>query len=156
MADADDPRALGGGVPQGLDRLSLVARAGPLADVLPEQVDPAVLLVTREYLVAPLEAQRPSDRVQPRGSVRREDEVVRIGADVRREPPLGGVHELGVAAVAGEELDRLALQLALVALVGLEDGHGAGTERAVVQEDHVRVEQKQLLERCMTMHRLCR
>jgi len=48
---------------------------------------------------------------------------------------------------SAQELDRLALELALKALVGLEYGPRARAERPVVQEHHGRVEEEQILHR---------
>jgi hypothetical protein len=48
---------------------------------------------------------------------------------------------------AAEELDRLPLKLALPALIGFEDRPGTGAEGAMVEEDHVRMEQEVGLER---------
>ena len=43
---------------------------------------------------------------------------------------------------AREEVHRVALELALPGLVGLEHGHGAGAVTAVVEEREIRVEQE--------------
>ena len=106
------------------------------------QLESAVFGVPEEHLVAGSELERPCDRVQRRAGVRHEGEVLRTRADVRRETALGRVEELREAALEGEELDRLPLELALEPLVGLEHGHGARAERAVVQEHHIGVEQE--------------
>ena len=57
--------------------------------------------------------------------------VARAVVEQRREPPL-----------EREELDRLPLELALQALVGLEHGPRARPERAVVQVDDVGIEEE--------------
>ena len=64
------------------------------ASELPRPRDRAVLVRRRQHLVARLQSQRAQDRVQARGRVGHEDEIVGAGADERgqsrarrREPP---------------------------------------------------------------------
>ena len=94
----------------------------------------------RQHLVARLEPQRADDRVQPGGRVRDEDEIVRTGADEagQRGPRLRGQ----LVEAAPEELDRVALELALQLLVALEDRRRARAVAAVVEERDVGVEQE--------------
>ena len=89
--------------------------------------------------------ERPDDRVQRRGRIRREGEVVGARADVGRKARPRRVEELREAPFEGQELDGLALQLTLKPLVGLEDGRRAGAEGAVVQEHHAGIEEEVFL-----------
>ena len=92
------------------------------------------------------ERERADDRVQGRARVRREREVV--GALRRRRRRARGApssSSAGNRRSRREELDRLALELALEALVRLEDGARAGAERPVVQVDDRRIEEEKFL-----------
>jgi hypothetical protein len=88
--------------------------------------------------------QRACDEVHRRRRVLDEDEIRRRCADVRGQPLPRGRDQRGVAALETEELDRLALELELQALVLVEDRPRARAERAVVEEHNVRIEQKQV------------
>ena len=55
---------------------------------------------------------------------------------------LGTCHCHQPLGAASQELDRLALKLALPALIGFEDRPGTGAERPVVEEDHPGIEQE--------------
>lgn len=136
MTDADGPRPL---LDRRRDRLRLGVdqlRAGEL----PGPRDGAVLVPCRQHLVPRFELQRADDGVQPRGRVRDENEILRSGADEGRQcgPCVCGEP----VEAAPEELDRVALELALQLLVARENGLGAGSVAAVVEEREVRVEQE--------------
>ncbi len=120
-------------------------RAGAAGDVLPEDLEAAVLRVAEQHLVAGAEAERAGDGVQPRGRVRDERQPLGIGPNVLREPCANGVQERGQPPFEGEELHGLPLELALRLLVGVEDGPRRRPERAVVEEDDRRVEEEELL-----------
>ena len=62
-----------------------VPRGGVGADVLPGEIQRAVLERGREHLVVSLERDRPRGEVHPGRRVRHEHEVVRICVDVRAE-----------------------------------------------------------------------
>ena len=119
--------------------------AGARAHVLPEDLEPAVLGVAEQHLVARPEVERAHDRVQRRARVRREGEVPRVGADVRGEHAPRLVDQACEAPLEREELDGLALELELQALVLLENRPRAGAEGPMVQEHDVGVEQEQIL-----------
>ena len=124
-------------------RASMVAPLRP-PDERPQPLDAAVLVVAEQHLVVRPSA---SERTTAFSAVRRvgcEGEVpgsaptyaarARRASSSRAEP-----------AFEREELDRLALELELPGLVPLEDRPWASAERAVVQEDDVRVEQERFL-----------
>jgi hypothetical protein len=129
-------------VPLALDH----ARARAAGDVLPEKLHARVLVRCGQYLVARLERQRARDRVHRRGRVRREREIVSRDAQVRGEPLPGTVQQRRQPTLEREELDGLALELALPALVLLEHRAGRRPERPVVQEDDVSVEEEELFQ----------
>ena len=101
-------------------------------------------MVGGQDLVAGFQRQRASDHVQPGGGVGDVDKIVCIGADEGAQRGAGLGHQ--ALEAAAEELDRLAFELALPALVGLEDGARAGAERPVVEENHVRAEEEEIAE----------
>jgi hypothetical protein len=109
------------------------------AGELPRPDERAVLVPRRQHLVSRREPERAEDGVQRRGGVLREREVL------RPRPHEGG--ELGANAVeeplepARDQLDRVALQLALPVLVRLEHRPRAGAVAAVVQERDARIEE---------------
>jgi len=122
------------------DRRADVARACAPAGPLPRQVAGAVLEVCREHLVVRAERERAGSEVDSGRGVLDEGEVVRGAADVSGEGSPRVVEERGQAAV--EEVDGLALQLALPGLVALEDRPRAGAERAVVEEGDLGIEEE--------------
>ena len=69
-----------------------------------------------------------------RSSARRADEGAELRARVREQ----------LRQPAGDELHRLALELALPRLVALEHRPRAGAERAMVEKDDVGIEEKEL------------
>ena len=120
-------------------------RARPLGDEAPEDLQAAVLGVSEQHLVAGPSA---SERMtafsaelafvaKTRSSGRRAD----VGGQL--EPRR--VEQRRKAPLERQELDRLALELALQRLVGLEYGPRAGAERAVVQVDDARIEEEKIL-----------
>ena len=146
MADEEDACARAAAGPDRLDdlvrardgqrdRRTHVARAEVAADVLPREVERAVLEVGREHLVARLQADGQRGDVHARRRVRDEDEVVGIGADVGAERR-ARIREQPVDPPREEE-HRLALELELPLLVALEHGSRARAERAVVQKRDV-------------------
>ena len=143
MCEQKTTRVRGPGRARRTGRRRASRRSG--GDEVPEELHAAVLRVAEQHLVARAEVERADDRVQRRARVRREGEVVRARPDVGREAAAGRVEQLRKAPLEGEKLDRLALQLALKALVGLEHGRRAGAERAVVQEHHAGIEEELLL-----------
>ena len=100
----------------------------------------AVLVSGRQHFVVRLEPQRADDGVQARRRVRDEDEIFRARADEPRErrPRLG---DQAVEATR-EELDGIALELALKLLITGEDGRRTGAVAAVVEERRARVEEE--------------
>jgi hypothetical protein len=88
--------------------------------VLPGQVERAVLEVGRQNFVVFPQSDRPRHEIQARRRVGNEDEIVRIGSDVRAQRHARFAEQL--LETASEEEHRLALQLVLPLLVALEDG----------------------------------
>src|SRR5260221_606298 len=81
-------------------------------------------------------------RVEERRSLRCAEPLVAVaGVDVGAEP----VDQRREAPLEREELDRLALQFALEALVRLEDGPRARAERPVVEIDDRGIEEEKFL-----------
>ena len=117
-----------------------VARAGALAQPFPCEVAGAVLESRGEDLVGGTQLERPRSDVHAGRRVLDERQVPRRRADIGREggPRLG--QEL--RQPARDEVDRLALQLALPRLIPLEDRPRARAEGAVVEEDDVRIEEE--------------
>ena len=106
----------------------------------PERVQRRVVLVVGgQQLGAGREAERTEDGVHAGRRVRDEDQVVRVGTDERRQRRARLVEQ--PLELAGQEADRLRLQPVAPALLRLEDGPRAGSERAVVEERDRRVEQ---------------
>src|SRR5947208_271942 len=104
------------------------------ADVLPGEVERAVLEVGRQHLVAGLQAEWPGRDVDSGRRVRNEDEIVRVRAHIGSK--LGpGLCQQSIQA-AGEKQHRLALELELPLLVALEHRSRCRAERAVVQKSH--------------------
>src|SRR5439155_11938882 len=118
--------------------------AGPFAREAPEQVVAAVLVRRGDDLVTGLQVERADDGVDGRSRVGDEDQVRGRGAHVRGKPLANGGDPLRKAALEAEELHRLVLELALEALVFREHRPWASAERAVVEEDEVRIEQEQV------------
>jgi hypothetical protein len=118
---------------------------GPARDELPQELDAAVLRVAEQDLVAGVQVEGSHDGVQRRARVRREREVPGGRADVGRELRAGSLEQLREAALEREKVDGLAFELALKALVSLENGPWARPERPVIEEHHGRVEQEQIL-----------
>ena len=136
VADGDRPRPRP-------DRVHELVRLGvdePRAHELPGPRDGAVLVPGRQHLVAGLEPERADDGVQSGGSVRDEDEIV--GSRAEEGGQRGARPGRQLVESAGEELDRVALELALQLLVAREDGRRAGAVAAVVEERDPRVEQE--------------
>ncbi len=121
-----------------------VTRPRPGTHVRPGHVERPVLVVGRQDLVVRLEGEGTGHDVQPRSGIGDEDEVVGASVEVGGEFSPCGVQER--AAASPEELDRLPLQLQLPPLVRFEHRPRAGPEGAVVEKDHVRVEQKLVTE----------
>ncbi len=119
---------------------------GPLGHVAPEQLHSTVLGVAEQHLIPGAKLERAGDRVHGRARVRREGEAARARPDMLSEARAGRLQQLREPPFEGEELHRLPLQLALKPLIGLEHGCRAGTERAVVQEHHARIEEELLLQ----------
>ncbi len=117
-----------------------ITRAEVFADVLPREVERAVLEVRRQHFVAAGEAARPGCDVHARSRVGDEDEVVGIRADVRSERR-AGVSKETLDAPAEEE-HGLTLELELPLLVALEHGARARAVGPVIQKRHTRVEKK--------------
>jgi hypothetical protein len=117
-----------------------VARAGVATDVIPHQIERAVLEVRAEHFFAGVEIERPRRDVHAGGCIRDENEIVRIGADVCTERSA----RLGEQPVqpARKELNRPPLQLELPFLVAREHVPRACTERAMVEKHDFRIEQK--------------
>ena len=97
-------------------------------------------MVGRDDLVARLEVERLGDDVEPLGGVDEANDIVGVRAEFGRERNARHAHAIG--QVAPEEGNRLALELELPVLVGLEDFARAGAERAVIEEDHVVAKQE--------------
>ena len=109
-------------------------------DELPGPVHGAVLVARRQHLVAALELNDRMTAFRPAvafGTKTRSSVWAPTNAGQRR-PCLGGQ----LVEAAREELDRVALELALQLLVALEHRRRARPVAAVVQERDVRVEQK--------------
>jgi hypothetical protein len=111
--------------------------------VLPREVARAVLQIRRQNFVARLKVEGPRCDVHAGGRVLKEDEIVHRSTDESGEL---GARRLEALGQAPHEPHRLLLELALPFLVPLEDDARAGAERAVVQVDDVRVEEKELSE----------
>ena len=94
----------------------------------------------RQHLVTGLEPQRADDGVQTGGGVGDEDEIV--GARAEEEGQRGARPGRQLVEAAGEEVDRIALELPLQLLIAGEDRRRTGAETAVVQERDPRVEQE--------------
>ena len=113
-------------------------------DVRPDEAerpeDCAVLVLRREDLLLGPDPERADDRVQRGRRVRHEDEVARRRADEggERRPRLPQLD----LELPDEEGRRVALELALEALVLGEDLHRAGPVAAVVEVGDPRVEEK--------------
>ena len=122
--------------------------AGATGDVRPEPHHPAVLVFAHQDLVTRPELERPRDRIERRARVRHEREVGRIGAQICGQAQTGRLEPFPETSLASEELDRLALELALPLLIAVEDRSRAGAERAVVQKHDVRVEEEEILHTC--------
>ena len=110
------------------------------AHELPRPRHGTVLVAGRQHLVAGLEPQGADDGVQTGGGVRDEDEVV--GARAEEDGQRGARPGRQLLETAGEELDRIALELPLQVLIAGEDGRRTGSEAAVVEERDPRVEQE--------------
>ena len=106
----------------------------------PKQVAGAVFEVGREHRVARVEGERAGGEIHAGRGVLDEGEVVRGAADALGEGRACTVEECGQSAV--EEVDGLALQLALPGLVAVEDRPRAGTERALVEESDLGIEEE--------------
>src|SRR5262249_52088691 len=106
----------------------------------PGQIERTVFEVRREHFFTRLEPDRPRRDVHAGCGVRDEDEVVRIGADVRSEPGACLVQEL--LEPTREEQHRLSLELELPSLVPLEHRTGTRAEGPVIQKRHTSVEQE--------------
>jgi hypothetical protein len=122
-----------------------VREAELLLHEAPEPVDAAVLVVGGEHLVARPDPQAARDDVHRGRPVADVDQVVALGVEVAGEHGARAREPFG--RVAREEVDRLALELHLPALVRLEDRPRRRAVRAVVEVRHARVEQEPILER---------
>src|SRR5581483_10224291 len=120
-------------------------RTGLLADEAPGALERAVLMVGGQHLVALAERERPDRDVQRVRDVREVRDLVGVGAQVLGE---GGAR-LGdqPRPAPSEERDRLPFDLALPRLVAFEHHLRAGAVRAMVEVDHVGVEQELVAER---------
>jgi hypothetical protein len=146
VAQEQYPRAIGkageDGVGEGLfgdERHRRLDRrdfgAGAAGNVGPGLFECRVLVVSGQDLVAGLEVERLRDDVQSLGSVDEAHDIVRTGAEAGGERDAGDAHPLG--QLAAEESYRLAFELKLPGLIGLEHRTRAGAERAVVEEDDI-------------------
>ena len=146
MRDEESPRARRDRAEEIVDsrgrpRVDLdVAGAGALAHVAPEQFVAAVLLRGGDDLVTRPQVERAGDHVDGHRRVRDEHEVVRTRANVGSKPLARRADQLREAAPQAEEFHGLALELELEALVLREDRPRTSAERAMVQEDDLRVE----------------
>jgi polyribonucleotide nucleotidyltransferase len=89
-----------------------------------------------------LQVERACRDVHAGGRVRDERQVVGSRSDEGAELGAGLLEQ--PREPAGDQLDRLALELELPRLVALEDRPRAGAERAMVEEDDVGIEKKEL------------
>ena len=123
-------------------------------DVRPDEPerpqDRAVLVLRGEDLLLGPDPQRADDRVQRRGRVRREHEVVGRPRRRTRRAPFAHPHRL--LEPPSEELGRLALELSLQPLVLVEHLHGARAVAAVVEVRDLRVEEKPLAHARLVSH----
>ena len=116
------------------------AGAGAARHIGPGFLQRRIFVVGRDDLVARLEVERLGDDVESLGGVDEADDVVGLCAEFGGKRDARHAHAIG--QVAPEEGDRLALQLELPVLIGLENLARAGAERAVVEEDHVVAKQE--------------
>ncbi len=151
LADEEDARPLRHPCPHRLDDLLRSparqlyppwheGRARAPAGVAPDDCHRPVLVIGRQHLVAGPQLDRARRDVDAGGRVRNQDQAVGVGADGLAERGANAVEERG--QTAAEQVDRIALELALPALVLPEDRLGAGSERAVVQVGDPVVEQE--------------
>src|SRR5438270_427961 len=112
------------------------------AEEAPRALDGAVLMISPEHLITRLQIQRARDDVDARGRVRHEDQMVGLRPYVRREGGARlGEQSTWACQPAAQELDRLKLQLALPALIRVEDWRGAGAIAAMIEERDARPQQ---------------
>ncbi len=97
-----------------------------------------VAVVGHEQLVARREGQTPQHRIDRRGGIRHECEVLGIGSQEGRQRGTGSIQVS--LELLREESDRVRLHARAPAALCLEHGARRGSERAVVQEDDGRVE----------------
>ena len=136
MADREHARRLSDVIPEQLERRPHDPRSGRV----PGEVDGTVLQVGRQHLVLRREPEGAGDHVHPGGRVRDEHEVVAARPEVVAQLR-AHLRDQSVPA-ARQKLDRLALEFALPLLVLLEHRPRARAERAMVEEDDVRIEQE--------------
>ena len=109
----------------------------------------------RQHLVARLELERADDGIESRGRVRDEGEIVGPDAEERRErrarlghPPRPfGIAPEPLRGLAREEVRRTSLELALDALILVEDLDWARAEAPVVELHDVRIEEEPVAHR---------
>jgi hypothetical protein len=89
-------------------------------------------VVGPQHLVIRPEIQRPGDDTRAHGRIPHEDDVLRSRSDVRRKALVGLRQQAGQASL--DEIYRLALQLALPVLIGLEHGARTCPKATVIQE----------------------
>ena len=95
-------------------------------------------MVVDEDLVARPEVEGPQDGTGRDRGVRDEGEIVRVGADERRDDgPRLADHLLELAP---QEIDRVPLEAILPLALGREDGRRTGAERAVIEKRDRRIE----------------
>ena len=109
-------------------------------------------MVGGDDLVARLEPERPQDGVHPGGGVRNEGDVVRVGADERRERVPGPGQEPRQASP--EEVDRLALEAQPELRLEVQDGARARPEGAMIQIGDLGVERPEPGPRAPRLFRL--
>jgi hypothetical protein len=114
--------------------------------VLPSQVECAVLERRRQDLVARLQVETPCGEVDSSRCVLDEDEIFRIGVDVR--PQRRACVGEKTVDTTREEVDRPALELHLPLLVAIEHVPWTRTEGTVVEEHDLLVEQELVAEIC--------
>ena len=114
------------------------AGAGALRGVHGRIARRVVFMVVDEDLVTWLEVQRPQDGARRNSGVRHERQVVWIGADERSDhrPRLADLS----LELASEEVDRVGFEAILPLSLGRQDRRRTGTERAVIEERHRRIE----------------
>src|SRR5262249_46838363 len=155
VTEKNDLRPLGDPVPESLhpdigvsnwerDGLPHVACTGLVTDEAPGAIHGPILVIGGEDLVMRTQSQTAGYHIDGGRRIGEIDDFVGCRSEVGCQLPTGVRHQ--GSGLSPEKGDGLPLQLTLPGLVGLEDRPRASAERAMVEEDDVRVEQEECFE----------